>query len=182
MAGSHGMGSGSDEEERKAFTSAYRRHADEVYRFCMRRVRNPAIAEEVLATVFMEAWRRREEVDFESRPIRPWLYGVARNVLRNHWRTQRRQEVTQRNLEHVQRRYADDASEELDRRQTTEVLIGSLESLPEGQRRVVSLCLLGDSSYEDAAGDLEVPVGTVRSRLSRARLALALAVRAANGL
>jgi RNA polymerase sigma-70 factor (ECF subfamily) len=134
-----------------------------------------------MATVFLEAWRRRGEVDFESRPIRPWLYGVARNVLRNQRRAQRRQEATVRSLEYVHRRYAEDPSEVLVRQQAAHAVVGSLESLPAGQREVVDLCLLGDLSYAAAAGDLEVPVGTVRSRLSRARLHLALAVRAAGG-
>jgi DNA-directed RNA polymerase specialized sigma24 family protein len=63
----------------------------------------------------------------------------------------------------------------------TFALVGSLGALPEGQREVAALCLLGDSSYEAAASELEVPVGTVRSRLYRARLSLALAVRGADG-
>jgi DNA-directed RNA polymerase specialized sigma24 family protein len=54
-------------------------------------------------------------------------------------------------------------------------------ALPQGQREVVSLCLLGGRSYEAAAVDLKVPIGTVRSRLARARLSLAHAVRTANG-
>jgi RNA polymerase sigma-70 factor, ECF subfamily len=169
------------EEERRALAHAYRRHSEELYRFCLRRVGNPTLAEEALATVFLEAWRRHREVDFDSLPIRPWLFGVARNVLRNQCRAQRRQEATVRSLESLHRRYADDASEEVARRQLTGALVGSLEALPDGQRQVVALCLLGGSSYESAAGDLDVPIGTVRSRLARARLTLALAVRTVSG-
>jgi RNA polymerase sigma factor (sigma-70 family) len=168
-------------EEGKSFSCAYRSYADELYRFCLRQTGDRALAEEVSATVFLEAWRRYEEVDFSSRPIRPWLYGVARNVLRNQRRAQLRQEEAIRDLGQLNRRYADDPSEELARREVTCALVCSLESLTEGQRQVVNLCLLGDSSYEAAAGDLEVPVGTVRSRLARARLNLTLAVRAASG-
>ncbi len=181
MAGSLGRGCRTKAEDENAFACAYRRHGKELYRFCLRRLGNPGAAEEALATVFLEAWRRREEVDFSSRPMRPWLFGVARNVVRNQRRAQHRQEVTVRNLEHLHRRHAEDPSEELARRQVADALICSLGALPDGQRQVVSLCLLGDRSYEAAADDLKVPVGTVRSRLYRARLNLALAVRVADG-
>lgn len=168
-------------EARRVLSCAYRAYADELYGFCLRRISNPTIAEEALATVFLEAWRRRAEVDLGSRPIRPWLYGVARNVLRNQRRAQDRQEATVRSLECLHRSHADDPSEELARRQVTEELIGSLKALPDEQRQVVALCVLGDHSYETAAGDLKVPVGTVRSRLFRARVNLAGAVRTVDG-
>jgi len=169
------------EEERRRFDCAYRRYADELYRFCLRTNHNTAFAEEALSTIFAEAWRRRGEIDFVTKPIRPWLYGVARNVLHNQRRKQRRQEETSTNLARVQRRYAEDPSEELSRREVTFALVGSLRALPKGQRDVATLCLLGDCSYEAAASELKVPVGTVRSRLYRARLSLALAVRGADG-
>jgi len=167
-------------EKREIFTSLYRRHADGLYRYCLSRTRDPSQAEEALATVFLEAWRRRDEVDLAAETISPWLFGVARNVLRNQHRAQRRQEAMLRSLEPTSRVHADDPSEELERRQAVRALTGSFLTLPDGQRQVVSLCLLSDRSYEAAAGDLEIPVGTVRSRLSRARLNLALAVRTAD--
>jgi RNA polymerase sigma-70 factor (ECF subfamily) len=181
MAVSNGGGLSDERVEREEFSFLYRRHADELYRFCLRRTGNPAAAEEVLATVFLESWRRRHELDFRSKPARPWLYAVARNVLRNQWRDQRRQEAAIRTLEYVQRRYADDPSEELARQQTARVLVGSLEALPREQREVVGLCMFGGRSYAAAALDLKVPIGTVRSRLARARLNLAHAVRTASG-
>jgi len=164
-------------------TCAYRCHWQELYRYCLRRTGGDHfVAEEVSATVFLEAWRRRGEVDFSSRPIRPWLYETAKNVLRNYKRTERRRKKFVESLEYVQPHHAADPSEEVTRRQATRALVGSLEALPDGQRQVVGLCLLGDASYEAAAVDLKVPVGTVRSRLYRARLNLALAVRAADSL
>lgn len=181
MAASHGRGLKTEDAESKRFDCAYRRYADELYRFCLRRSHDSAFAEEALSTTFAEAWRRRDEVDFVSRPIRPWLYGVARNVLRDQRRKQRRQEEVRTSLERVQRRHADDPCEELMRREITLALVGSLDALPEGQREVVALCLFGDCSYEVVASELKVPIGTVRSRLHRARLSLALAVRGIDG-
>lgn len=181
MAVSNGGGHSDERTEREAFSSLYLRYADEIHRFSLRWTGDPTAAEEVTSTVFMESWRRRSEVDLTSKPARPWLYAVARNVLRSQRRAQYRQEAAIRTLEYVQRGYADDPSEELTRRQTTRVLVGSLESLPREQREVVGLCVFGGRSYAAAAVDLEVPVGTVRSRLARARLHLANAVRTANG-
>jgi len=181
MGASKGGGPKAEAEARRVLSCAYRRHADELYRFCLGWLRNPTTAEEAMATVFLEAWRRRAEVDFDSRPIRPWLYGVARNVLRNHRRAQHRQEAMVRSLECLHSRHAEDPSEEVARRQVARTLIGSLKELPDEQRQVVALCLLGDHTYETAAGDLKVPIGTVRSRLSRARVNLAGAVRTADG-
>jgi RNA polymerase sigma-70 factor (ECF subfamily) len=167
--------------ERAAFDSLYRDHADQLYGFCLRRTGNPSLAEEARATVFLEAWRRRREIDLTSRPVAPWLFGVARNVLRNQRRTEGRQDATQRDLSRLQRRHAEDLSEQLARRELASALVGSLRDLPPPQRQVVGLCLLGQRSYAAAAGTLEIPVGTVRSRLSRARLHIEIAVRAADG-
>jgi RNA polymerase sigma-70 factor (ECF subfamily) len=178
-AGSPG-GAGS-RVEHEAFDSLYRSHADQVYGFCLRRTGDPTLAEDARATVFLEAWRRRREVDLTSRPVAPWLFGVARNVLRNQSRAERRQGATQRDLGHLQRRHGEDLSEQLARRQVANALVGSLRELSPSQRQVVGLCLLGERSYEAAAGTLEIPIGTVRSRLSRARLHLEIAVRAADG-
>jgi RNA polymerase sigma factor (sigma-70 family) len=164
-----------------AIATAFRRYASELYRFCLRFTGNHGRAEEALGEVFLQACRRQEELDFASRPMRPWLYGVARNVLQNQRRVEQRQQAAARSLKDLNRRAAEDAGEELARRQTTEDLIGSLGALPKAQRQVVVLCVLDDRSYEAAASDLNVPVGTVRSRLYRARLSLALAVRAADG-
>lgn len=181
MAMSPGAGPTTDDEKRKALTSAYTRHSQGIYKFCLRRTGDETAAQEIAQKVFEEAWKKRDEVNFTSRPIGPWLYAVARNMLHNRRRDERRREDVLHRLGEVTPLHADDPSEELARRQAARALVGSLGSLPSGQRQVVSLCLLGDCSYETAAGVLEVPIGTVRSRLYRARLNLALAVRGANG-
>lgn len=165
--------------EHVVFDALYRHHADRVYGFCLRRTGNVTQAEEALAIVFLEAWRRRRDVDFASRPAAPWLYGVARNVLRNQRRAMRRHDATLHSLGQVQRGRSEDVCEYVQRQQVTDALLRSLRALPPAQRDVVGLCLLGDRSYEAAAGALQIPIGTVRSRLSRARTQLASAIRAA---
>jgi len=179
MEASHSRGEAEEGGERIA--AAFRRHAEELYRFCLRLTGSPARADEALGEIFLQACARQDEIDFGSGPLRPWLYGVARNVLHNQRREEQRQRATALRLRDLQRRVAEDAGEEYARRQATQTLLCSLDALPEAQRQVVVLCVLDDRSYEAAANDLNVPVGTVRSRLYRARLNLALAVRAADG-
>jgi RNA polymerase sigma-70 factor, ECF subfamily len=176
-SGGNGQTGGGGDE----IAAAFRRHASELYRFCLRLTGDQNQAEEALGEVFLQACKRQEELDFVSRSMRPWLYAVARNVLHNQRREEQRQQAAARGLKELDRRVAEDASEELARRQATEALIGSLGALPKAQRQVIVLCVLDDRSYEAAASDLNVPVGTIRSRLYRARLRLALAVRNADG-
>ncbi|HEX4805534.1 MAG TPA: sigma-70 family RNA polymerase sigma factor [Conexibacter sp.] len=172
----------SPKESETAFDSLYRRCAEPVYRYCLRRTGDADLAEDALAIVFLEAWRRRDEVDLTSLPAEPWLYGVARNVLRNQRRSRRRRDATLHSLGHARPPAAlDDVSERVERQQVMDALVRSLHALPPGQRAVVDLCVLEDRTYEAAAGALRIPVGTVRSRLSRARVHLSLAVRAAEG-
>lgn len=164
-----------------AFDLLYRRYADPVYRFCLRQTRDADMAEDALAIVFLEAWRRRGDVDLTSRPAEPWLYGVARNVLRNQRRALRRRDATLRSLGHARPPACDDVSERVERRALLDALLRSLHALPPAQRAVIWLCVLEDRTYEAAAGALRIPVGTVRSRLSRARLHLALSLGVAEG-
>jgi len=174
MEASHGTGGVEEGKERIA--TAFRRHAQELYQFCLRLTGSPVRADEALGEVFLQACKRQGEIDLGSGPLRPWLYGVARNVLHNQRREEQRQRATALRLTAFHRRSAEDAGEEYARRQATQTLLCSLDALPEAQRQVVVLCVFDDRSYEAAARVLEIPVGTVRSRLYRARLNLALAV------
>jgi RNA polymerase sigma factor (sigma-70 family) len=181
MAPPHGNDPDVPGAAKAEFEMAYKRHLRGLYRFCLSRTGNPAVAQEITQKVFAEAWKRWSDISTPGRPIAPWLYTVARYMLSGQLRDRRRKEDLVRTLGAVQPRYADDPCEELVRSHTARVLVGSLRSLPPAQRQVVGLCLLNECSYEAAAAALHIPVGTVRSRLARARVNLALAVRTANG-
>jgi RNA polymerase sigma factor (sigma-70 family) len=159
--------------EREAFDALYRHYAHRIYAYCRPRTHGRESAEEACAIVFLEAWRRRDEVDLTSRPAAPWLYGVARNVLRNQRRAHRRYEAALSSLRLLEPTQAQDVGEHYARRQTLDDTFTLLGALTPPQRAVVRLCALHDHSYEAAAHALQIPVGTVRSRLSRARLRLA---------
>ncbi len=167
-------------DDRETLEWAFATYGRDLFAYCLRRSSTRATAEDVFQKVFLEAWRRREEVDLDSGP--QWLYGTAKNVLMSDRRSQERCERARTNLEYVQRRHGEEPGDELARVQAIRTIAASLKSLPDSQRQVVVLCLLDDCSYEDAADRLHVPIGTVRSRLSRARLSLLLSARTAGVL
>ena len=156
-----------------AFGALFERHSRAVYNLAFRSTANWAAAEDAASDVFLTAWRRRSEVVFttESGSVLPWLLGVAANHLRNQRRTRRRAAtaLVRLNAREVQPDYSDEILGRLaDEAQMAEVQ-AVVEQLPEQERDVLALCAWAGLDYAEAAIALAVPVGTVRSRLSRAR-------------
>jgi RNA polymerase sigma factor (sigma-70 family) len=155
------------------FGLLFERHGRAVYNFAFRRTANWAAAEDAASEVFLVAWRRRREVVFsgESGSVLPWLLGVATNYLRNDRRRLARASAGLARLDagETQPDFSAEVVGRLgDEAQMAEVL-RVLDALPEHERDVLALCAWSGLDYRDAALALGVPVGTVRSRLSRAR-------------
>lgn len=156
-----------------AFGALFERHSRAVYNFAFRSTANWATAEDAASDVFLTAWRRRGEVVFttESGSVLPWLLGVAANQLRNRRRSGRRASAAlgRLNAREVQPDHSDETVGRIaDEAQMAEVQ-AVVEQLPGHERDVLALCAWAGLDYEEAAIALAVPVGTVRSRLSRAR-------------
>jgi RNA polymerase sigma-70 factor, ECF subfamily len=157
----------------EAFAAIYTRHARAVHDYCLWRAADPQAAEEATATVFLEAWRRRERLNLQTSSAAALLFGIANNVLRGYWRTSRRHGKALTRLQAaVPREGAGPESAAIARidafrhvRERAE----AIRSLPRREREVLALIATGDLSYEEAAAVLSVPIGTVRSRLARAR-------------
>lgn len=153
----------------EAFGLLFERHARAIYNYCFRRVASWAAAEDLVSIVFLEAWRRR------SKPLPgkelPWLYGIATNVIRNRRRAERRYAAALRRIPRPDpaASFADETDARVDDERLMARALELLARLPRGEQEVFSLCAWSELSYEDAAVALGVPVGTVRSRLSRAR-------------
>src|ERR1700722_19643413 len=81
-----------------AFARLYERHAVGVEAFCLRRTADRTIAEDATAEVFLELWRRRTRLTVQHASARPLLLGIALNVLRHRWRTERRHRATMKRL------------------------------------------------------------------------------------
>jgi RNA polymerase sigma-70 factor (ECF subfamily) len=104
----------------------------------------------------------------------PWLYGIATNVLRNRRRALWRHRRLVEQLAGVQGEIVVlDASARAEAAEQMRSLLSLVATLPRQQQDVVALCVWSGLSYEEAATALAVPIGTVRSRLARARAALA---------
>ena len=158
------------EGEPDAFGALFERHARTVYNYLFRRTADWSLAEDLTSIVFLEAWRRREDVRLDGAVALPWLLGVATNVLRNRRRSQWRYRAAMQRLPRERHDdFAEDADERLDDERRMRTALRSLARLPRHEQEVLELCAWADLSYEAAALALDVPVGTVRSRLSRAR-------------
>jgi RNA polymerase sigma factor (sigma-70 family) len=153
-----------------AFGVLFERHAKTIYNYCFRRVGDWAAAEDMLSIVFLEAWRRRDK-ELPPNKVLPWLYGIATNVLRNRRRSERRFAAALRRMPRPQAEPSFDhlADARLDDEQQMRRLLALLSQLPQHEQDVFVICAWMELSYEDAALALDIPIGTVRSRLSRAR-------------
>lgn len=145
-------------ERPHAFAPIFDRHFDAVHAYVRRRL-GSALAEELAAETFTRAFDRRASFDRSRIDARPWLFGIAANLMRRHWRTERRR----------LRAYARiDASAPPEANERAE-LAAALEALPAREREALLLYALADLTYDEIAAALDVPIGTVRSRLARAR-------------
>jgi RNA polymerase sigma factor (sigma-70 family) len=152
-----------------AFTALFRRHAKAMYNYCFRRIGDWSAAAEALSVVFLEAWRRREK-ELPPGMVLPWLYGIATNVLRNQSRSECRfRAALTRVPEALPEEFSEEADERLDDERRMKRALDVLAQLRRREQEVFVLCAWFGLSYEDAALALDIPVGTVRSRLSRAR-------------
>jgi RNA polymerase sigma-70 factor (ECF subfamily) len=124
--------------------------------------------------VFLEVWRHRQRVRIHDGSALPWLYGVATNVCRNLTRSRRRHGRALAALPRPadEPDHAERVTERLSSTERMQAVLAAVEGLPAREREVLGLVVWSGLSYEQAAAALDVPVGTVRSRLSRARARL----------
>jgi RNA polymerase sigma factor (sigma-70 family) len=146
--------------EPRAFVAVFDRHFDAIHHYLRRRVGNE-IADELASETFAQAFEHRKDYDARRPDARPWLYGIAHNLLRHHYRDE------ERALRAYARSLDRDASEapNVPGSQIAELLA----DLSPGERDVLLLVAWAELEYAEVADALGIPVGTVRSRLNRAR-------------
>jgi RNA polymerase sigma-70 factor (ECF subfamily) len=148
-----------------------------VYNHAFRLTGNWSTAEDVVSLTFLEAWRLRErvEVDPEASSLRPWILGVATNVARNVRRAARRHDAALARVPLAEPvpDHADEVAARVDGRALVARTMAALATLRTAEREVLALCGWSGLDYAEAAQALGIPIGTVRSRLSRARAKLA---------
>ncbi|MDN3028867.1 RNA polymerase sigma factor [Streptomyces sp. S.PB5] len=158
-----------------AFGDLFDAYARSVYNHAYRLTGEWSTAEDVVSLTFLDAWRLRDRIDEEGGSPRPWLLGIATNVTRNTRRAARRHAAAVARLprDETVRDFADEVAGRLDDAAQLDVVRTALAKLRRAEREVLALCVWSGLGYEAAAEALGVPVGTVRSRLSRARTKLA---------
>ncbi|MGP4115246.1 RNA polymerase sigma factor [Streptomyces sp. 4N509B] len=160
--------------ELDAFDEIYDAHVRVVFAHALRSTGDRHQAEDVVSLTFLEAWRLREKLRGEVLSVRAWLLGIATNVLRNRARSARRHRDALARLAPGEA-VPDIADEVVGRLADGEQLAAAVRALAQLRRRereVFTLCVWSGLSYAETAAALGVPVGTVRSRLSRARARL----------
>jgi RNA polymerase sigma-70 factor, ECF subfamily len=181
---------GGDEE---ALAEVYRRKHPAIYRFALHMSGNPAMAEDVTQEVFMALIRDPKRFDPARGTLGGFLFGVARNHLRKRWEQDRRLVSFDGDPDDFRETGSSGAGpqhaaggngngrgafaaasgwDEFASVETVGRVRQAVGTLPENYREVVVLCELQEMSYEEAASALDCPVGTVRSRLHRARAML----------
>ncbi|MFC9559067.1 RNA polymerase sigma factor [Agromyces sp. NPDC056965] len=157
-----------------SFGVVYDRYRARIFRKAYSRVRDRTDAEDIVAVVFLEAWRRRGDVRFVDGSLLPWLLVVTTNVSLNSERSGRRYRRLLAKLPAAE--HAVDPSTEvgdrLDSERMSQQITAALQRLGASDRRIVDLCLVDQLPMAAVASVLDLPVGTVKSRLSRARAKL----------
>jgi RNA polymerase sigma-70 factor (ECF subfamily) len=160
-----------------AFGALFDEHATAVYNHAYRLTGNWSTAEDVVSLTFLEAWRLRAKIQPVGDSLKPWLLGIATNCARNVQRSRRRYEAALGRLAppEVVPDFAQELAGRLDDAWTLEVVKTAMAALRQAEREVLALCVWSGLDYASAAEALGIPVGTVRSRLARARKKLAKA-------
>jgi RNA polymerase sigma-70 factor (ECF subfamily) len=168
--------------DRSAFTALFRRRHADVYRFALHMTGQPAVADDVTQEVFLTVMRDAHRYQVGRSTVGAWLCGIARNLARRRLDLEHRHqplgegEVADQRVTPV----TPDPAGDLDRAERIERLRAAILKLPLRYREALVLCDLQEMSYADAAVALDCAVGTVRSRLHRARALLAARLRASD--
>ncbi|MCX5109991.1 sigma-70 family RNA polymerase sigma factor [Streptomyces sp. NBC_00378] len=154
-------------EEPEIFAGLYDRHAPDIHRYAARRLGEGA-ADDITADTFLIAFRSRRRFDCSRLSARPWLYGIAANLIGRHRRSEERglRALARTGQDPVAASWSDRCD---DRIAAQAPLAAALAALSPGDRHALLLVAWADLSYQEVADALGIPLGTVRSRLNRAR-------------
>jgi RNA polymerase sigma-70 factor (ECF subfamily) len=154
----------------EAFAALFDRYSGMLYRYVSRRL-GPESAEDMVGETFLVAFSRRDRYDLAHHDARPWLFGIITKLISRHHRAEaaRYRALRRSPVDGPVEGPADRVAAGVTASATRPVLAEALAGLPRRDLDVLLLVAWGDLAYEEVARALDIPVGTVRSRLNRAR-------------
>ncbi|WP_031062545.1 RNA polymerase sigma factor [Streptomyces sp. NRRL F-5527] len=157
--------------DRDAFGSLYDAHARAVYNHGLRLTGDWSLAEDVMSETFLAAWRTRASLHPEGGSLGPWLLGIATHKAHNATRRLRRQRLflSRQPAPPAVTDFAEESAGRIDDARRLAVVRDALSGLRSQDRDVLVLCVWSGLTYQECAEALGIPLGTVRSRLARAR-------------
>lgn len=158
-----------------AIAGLYDRYAGRLHAYCFRRTGSFALAQDLTSVVWLEAWRTRSRARLQlDRSLGPWLFGIANNVVRNSDRARRRHWAALARLPAPlpEPDHAQEVSDQLDDERRMRHVLQAVAQLPRHEQDVLALVAWADLTHAQVAAALGISVGTVKSRLSRARARL----------
>jgi RNA polymerase sigma factor (sigma-70 family) len=153
-----------------SFDEVFRAEYAPLHRYLYRRL-GTSLADDLAAETFATAFRRWSEFD-ASRPVRPWLFGIAANLLRHHWRRERRmlRAYARSGIDHGSAQVDEVSLSGVEAQRQQRALATALAELRPAEREILLLHAWAELSDAEIAEAISAPVGTVKSRLNRARL------------
>jgi RNA polymerase sigma factor (sigma-70 family) len=157
--------------EPERFAALFDRYAAELHRYVTRRLGAGGVADDLVAETFLAAFRQRQRYDLARLDARPWLYGIATNLMGRYRRAEARsyRALARTGVDPVTADHADRVVARVTAQGARRQLAAALARLPRRDRDVLLLVAWAELRYEEVAAALGIPVGTVRSRLNRAR-------------
>ncbi|TQL88049.1 RNA polymerase sigma-70 factor (ECF subfamily) [Actinoallomurus bryophytorum] len=154
----------------EAFAGLFDRYVEQIHHYVARRLGTDA-ADDIVAETFLAAFRRRHSYDTERAMARPWLYGIATNLVARHRRSEQRylRVLHRTGMDPLPEPMADAVAARVTAQMDERRMAKALGRLSPDDRDVLLMAAWGGLSYEEMAQALEVPIGTIRSRLHRAR-------------
>lgn len=161
---------GRSRAEPSLFAVIFDRHSRHIHRYLVRRL-GPSAADDVLADTFLIAFSKRAKFDLTRPDARPWLYGIATNLVSRQWRAEVRELKLRQAVgpPAVDDGHADRVAEQVSAQALGGDLDRALAKLRPRERDVLLLVAAEGLGYQEVAEALAIPVGTVKSRLNRAR-------------
>ena len=176
--GERALGGGTDAEvirssltDPESFAAIFERHAAPVHRYLVTRVGRGA-AEDLVGDTFATAFRSRSTYELSRPDARPWLFGIATNLARHHWRSEGRREARDARVERgtvMAEDPSDDVAATAWFRSQAAPIARALSQVDAAHLDVLLLVAGPGLSYDEVAQALDIPIGTVRSRLARGR-------------